>query len=94
MPRKRIRVGYVPHSYPVVTPHDSEFNMTIPRKPVSELVHTIEDGLFVVQARIDSCFQVGKIWYLLCVCGLVMNEKNGLFVCGTCNLTTFNASIK
>jgi ribosomal protein S27AE len=50
--------------------------------------------LFVVQARIVSCFQVEKIWYPLCGCGLVMIEKNDLFVCGTCNLTTFNASIK
>jgi len=82
------------HSYPVIAPHDSEFNNFVPRKSVYELVHTVEDGLFVVLARIVSCFQVEKIWYPLCGCESVMTEKNGLFVCGKCNLSTFNASIK
>jgi len=70
----------------------SQFNCIVLRKTISKLLHTLEEGLFMVRAMVVGCFQVDKYWYALCDYRRLLNQKNGLHLYGHCNYTTYNQS--
>lgn len=91
---RRGRFGHVYGAPSVIAPCPPQFNLIVPRKSVSELVHTVEDGLFVVYAKIVSCYQFHRVWYLMCDCGKMMSVSDGLYLYAPYNLTTFNVYVR
>jgi hypothetical protein len=91
---RRGHFGNVYGASSVIAPCPTQFNLILPRKSVSELVDTVEDGLFVIYAKIVSCYQFHRIWYPMCDCGKLMSVSDGLYLCAPCNRTTFNVSVR
>jgi hypothetical protein len=94
LPGNKYVVEHVEVAHQLNLPANSHFNRIVPRKTVEELLTTPEDGLFVLCARVVGCFHVDKCWFALCRCGRMMNQENGAYLCGSCNLTRFNICCK
>ncbi|XP_045822104.1 replication protein A 70 kDa DNA-binding subunit C-like [Trifolium pratense] len=71
-----------------------QFNKVYPHKTVNEFVHTLEDGLFVICAKIVGLFQVDQWWYPVCHCGAFLSISDGSYYCDKCHLCVFSSTSK
>ncbi|MCH84005.1 replication factor A protein, partial [Trifolium medium] len=71
-----------------------QFNKVYPHKTVHEFVHTLEDGLFVICAKIVGLFQVDQWWYPVCHCGAFLTISEGSYYCDSCHLCVFSSTSK
>ncbi|XP_057444672.1 replication protein A 70 kDa DNA-binding subunit C-like [Lotus japonicus] len=67
----------------VVSVYD-DFIKNHPRKTVKSLNETIEDGDFVVRAKIVTLLEDDSWWYLACKCSRAVMNENGHYYCSGC----------
>ncbi|XP_057444301.1 uncharacterized protein LOC130736492 [Lotus japonicus] len=67
----------------VVSVYD-DFIKNHPRKTVKSLNETIEDGDFVVRAKIVTLLEDDSWWYLACKCSRAVMNDNGHYYCSDC----------
>ncbi|XP_045791724.1 uncharacterized protein LOC123886453 [Trifolium pratense] len=71
-----------------------EFTRLYPHKTVHELIHTFQDGLFVLCGKIVGLFKVDQWFYPVCHCGAFLNIGRGSYYCVHCHLTVFSSTSK
>ncbi|XP_057442175.1 uncharacterized protein LOC130733903 isoform X2 [Lotus japonicus] len=64
---------------------EEEFLKLYPRKNISELNDTTEDGIFIVMAKICGLVEGDKWWYSACSCHKAVTVEDGLFHCVGCS---------
>jgi hypothetical protein len=69
-----------------------EFNGLYPHKTIYEFVNMMEDGMFVLSAKVAALFKVSRWFYPVCKCGNFLNISFGAYYCVTCSITVFNAT--
>ncbi|GAU29158.1 hypothetical protein TSUD_275770 [Trifolium subterraneum] len=99
----KIDMGYFTNSIPLVKKEyysssksckELEFNGFYPHKTVYELIHTLEDGVFVLCGKIVGLFKVDQWFYHVCHCGAFLNIGFGSYYCVYCHLSVFSAAAK
>jgi hypothetical protein len=78
----------------VFIPDQNELNDIVPSKTVSELLETLENGLFVVCAKIIGCFHSDKWWFPIYDCGRLMKALGIQYRCVHCHRTSFKVTTK
>ncbi|XP_057432825.1 uncharacterized protein LOC130725629 isoform X2 [Lotus japonicus] len=65
-------------------PIDEEFLTMFPRKTISELHSTEEEGIFIVWAKIEGILDGEKWWYTSCRCHKSVSIQDGMYYCSGC----------
>jgi len=67
-----------------------DFLQNYPKKTVAELNATIEDGLYVVHARLTGCAEAEDWWYASCVCHKSLSGDSSPHFCKRCAKYVFH----
>ncbi|KAJ1405253.1 hypothetical protein SESBI_26017 [Sesbania bispinosa] len=57
-----------------------------PRKTISELHNTYEDGIFIVLASVVNILGNGQWWYEACKCNRVVTMEGDMYYCPSCDM--------
>ncbi|WJX62063.1 hypothetical protein P8452_47099 [Trifolium repens] len=71
-----------------------EFNGLYPHKTLSDFIHTMEDGLFVLFCKVVGIFKLSHCFYPVCHCGEFLEYASGSYYCVSCHMTVFSTSAR
>ncbi|KAJ1404934.1 hypothetical protein SESBI_26229 [Sesbania bispinosa] len=69
-----------------------EFLKLYPRKFVSDLLHTNEDGCFIILATIDEVLQDSLWWYMACKCMKAVSYDDNVPYCEDCDVYVYDST--
>lgn len=63
---------------------EDDFLTMYPKKTLSQLIASLEDGLFIVSATIDGLVDGEDWWYPACKCHRSVTPDSGAYYCKDC----------
>jgi len=63
---------------------EDDFLNIYPKKTLSQLIASLEDGLFIVSATIDGLVDGEDWWYPACKCHRSVTPDSGAYYCKDC----------